>query len=36
MDGKALYLIFVILALSSYVCMTLMPYDTLGKELDNH
>lgn len=34
LHGRGLYLIFVVLSLTSYLCMTLMPYDTLGKELD--
>ena len=34
LDGKGLYLIFLILSSASYLCMTLMPYDTLGRELD--
>lgn len=35
LDGRGLYLIFFVLALISHVCMTLMPYDTLGRELDS-
>lgn len=36
MGGKLLYLIFMVFGLLSYVAMTAMPYDTLGKDLDHH
>lgn len=34
LNGKALYLIFSVLALLSVVAMRGMPYETLGKEMD--
>lgn len=36
MGGKLLYLIFMVVCLLSYIAMTAMPYDTLGRELDHH